>query len=272
MIYQRNGDEKMNTIINTLKKIANFILKAFKEIELSEALKKSMGIENGYSVETLKKFYNNAKALIDFYMQDPDNIKVCVTNGNRKIGRVMNVSLLPIFTCLTRCEGCRFFCYDIKACMQYKNVLLARVRNTVLLWCNRKAYFEQIEQKIARRRKNKYFRWHVAGDIIDQDYFENMVRIAKNHSDFVFWTYTKQYHIINRYCDKYGKESIPSNLSIMFSQWDGIKMINPYNFPEFRVYDDITNVKEHICPGNCELCLKAKTGCPYGVTSAVKKH
>ena len=103
----------MNTIINTLKKIANFILKAFKEIELSEALKKSMGIENGYSVETLKKFYNNAKALIDFYMQDPDGIKVCVTNGNRKIGRIMNVSALHIFIFLTRCKGCTFFCSDI---------------------------------------------------------------------------------------------------------------------------------------------------------------
>lgn len=262
----------MNIITNIIKKVASFVTKAKKEIELSAKLKKAMKIENGYTVETLKKFYNNAKLLIDFYMQHVDDIKVCITNGNRKIGHVMNVSLLPIFTCLNNCQGCRFFCYDIKACMQYKNVLIARVRNTVLLWCNRKAYFEQIEQKIARRRTNKYFRWHVAGDIIDSDYFERMIEIARNHSDFVFWTYTKQYNIVNQYCDKYGKNSIPSNFSIMFSQWDGIEIINPYNFPEFRVYDDITNVKEHICPGNCELCLKAKTGCPYGVTSAVKKH
>lgn len=262
----------MNIITNIIKKVTSFVTKAKKEIELSAQLKKSMNIEKGYSIETLKKFYDNAKMLIDFYMQHVDEIKVCVTNGNRKIGRVMNVSLLPIFTCLTRCEGCRFFCYDIKACMQYKNVLIARVRNTVLLWCNRKAYFEQIEQRIARRRKNKYFRWHVAGDIIDQDYFENMIRIAKNHPDFIFWTYTKQYDIINRYCDKYGKESIPTNLSIMFSQWDGIKMINPYNFAEFRVVDDIKTAKTFVCPGNCETCLKNHRGCPFNETATVQKH
>lgn len=262
----------MNILKSIVKKVSSFITKAKKEIELSAKLKKAMKIEGGYSVETLKKFYDNAKILIDFYMQHVDEIKVCVTNGNRKIGRVMNVSLLPIFTCLTRCNGCRFFCYDIKACMQYKNVLLARVRNTVLLWCNRNAYFEQIEQRIARRRKNKFFRWHVAGDIIDGDYLQRMIDIARHHPDFIFWTYTKQYHIVNRHCDKFGKESIPGNLSIMFSQWDGIEMVNPYNFPEFRVYDDISNVTEHRCPGNCEVCLKSKTGCPYGVTSAVKKH
>lgn len=262
----------MNIIKGILNKITSYVSKAFKEIQISARLRDSMKITGGYSAETLHKFYNNAEAAIDFYMADPDGIKICVTNGNRKIGRVMNVSLLPIFTCLTNCTGCRFFCYDIKACMQYKNVLLARVRNTVLLWCNRREYFRQIEEKICRRRKNKYFRWHVAGDIIDENYLINMIEIARRHTDFVFWTYTKQYHIINHYCDKFGRESIPGNLSIMFSQWDGIAMINPYNFPEFRVYDDVTNATEHKCPGNCETCLKAKTGCPYGITSCVKKH
>ena len=263
----------MNILKSIVKKVTSFVAKAKKEIEISAALKKSMKIEKGYSPETLKRFYENAKALIDHFMELPvEDLKICITNGNMKIGRVMNVSLLPIFTCLNNCQGCRFFCYDIKACMQYRNVIVARARNTVLLWRDRNKYFELIEKKISRRRKNKFFRWHVAGDIIDGDYFQRMIDIARRHPDFVFWTYTKQYSIVNRYCDKYGKDSIPSNLSIMFSQWDGIQIINPYKFPEFRVYDDISNAVEHKCPGNCEICLKAKTGCPYGVTSCVKKH
>lgn len=263
----------INTLVNATKKIVSYIVKAKKEIEISAKLRKAMNIKGGYTIETLKKFYDIAESLIAYYMTLPiDQLKICITNGNSKIGHVMNVSLLPIFTCINNCHGCRFFCYDIKACMQYKNVIMARARNTVLLWRDRDKYFELVEKKISHRRKNKYFRWHVAGDIIDLDYFERMIEIAKNHKDFVFWTYTKQYTIVNNYCDKYGKNSIPSNFSIMFSQWDGIEIVNPYNFPEFRVYDDITNVKEHVCPGNCELCLNAKTGCPYGVTSAVKKH
>ncbi len=263
----------ITTIANATKKVIGYIVKAKKEIELSARLKKAMGIENGYTIETLKKFYSTAESLIAFYMALPiDSLKICITNGNKKIGHVMNVSLLPIFTCINNCQGCRFFCYDIKACMQYKNVIMARARNTVLLWRNRDKFFDLIDKKISHRRKNKYFRWHVAGDIIDLDYFERMVEIAKNHKDFVFWTYTKQYDIVNTYCDRYGKQSIPSNFSIMFSQWDGIEIVNPYGFAEFRVVDDIKTAKGFICPGNCEFCLKNRCGCPYQQTVTNEKH
>ena len=65
----------MNIITSIIKKVASFVTKAKKEIELSAKLKKAMKIENGYTAETLKKFYNNAKILIDFYMQHVDEIK-----------------------------------------------------------------------------------------------------------------------------------------------------------------------------------------------------
>lgn len=263
----------ITTIVDVAKKVKAFITRTYKEIAISAELKISMGIDKGYSPETLKKFYDKAKVLIDLYMNASlSDIKICITNGNRKIGRVMNVSILPIFTCLSNCQGCRFFCYDIKACMQYANVIKARARNTVLLWRDRDAYFEQIEKRISKRKKNKYFRWHVAGDIIDLDYFVRMVGIARRHDDFVFWTYTKQYKIVNRYCEIYGKESIPSNLSVMFSEWRGIEIDNPFGFAEFRVVEDLKKANSFICPGNCEICLENKTGCPYQKTATVKLH
>ena len=87
-----------------------------------------------YSKESIAKFMNQAKELEQYYLpMDPENIHIVISKGNRKIGHTMNVSLLPIFTC-ANCKECKMFCYDIKACLQYpKNVLSARVKNTVLL-------------------------------------------------------------------------------------------------------------------------------------------
>lgn len=266
----------MSKVIDNIKKIAAFILRTLKEIQLAAALKTSLGIEKGYTPESLKRFYDKAKKSIDFYMdlykKDPGAVKVCITNGNRKIGNVMNISLLPIFTCLSNCHICKFYCYDIKACLQYANVIMARVRNSVLLWCDEKEYFRQIEDRISRRRKNKYFRWHVSGDIISETYFTHMVEIAIKHPDFRFWTYTKQYSLVNRWCDKFGRETIPENLVVMFSKWDGVEMDNRYNFPTFTALDDLIGFNGFICPGNCQTCINNKTGCVYGESSATKIH
>lgn len=238
-----------------------------------------------YSIDTLRKVMMDARDLFDRYtVMNTKDIRLCVSKGNRKIGRVLNVSLMPIMTCGKRCKYCKGICYDIKACVQYKNVLDARVRNTVLAIHHRQEYFDRIEGIISRRRANKYFRWHVAGDILDYNYFENMVRIAKNHPDFTFWTYTKQYEIVNSYCEQNGGASaIPGNLSIMFSEWkvsDGvgnytvIPFENPYNFPVFavRFHGEAEPENMYKCPGNCDVCKTLGRGCPFRESAYVDEH
>lgn len=256
-------------VINKVKMIAFFITRVLNEVMLAAAFKLEAGIKKGYSPESLKRFYDKAKRAIDFYMdlykKDPRSIKACITNGNRKIGPVMNISLLPLFTCISNCEICKFYCYDVKACLQYANVMMARVRNTVLLWYDEKEYFHQIESKISRRRKNFFFRWHVAGDIISESYFSYMVELAVKYPKFRFWCYTKQYKLINNWCNKHGVNSIPDNLVVMFSKWNGVKMDNPYNFPVFGAYDksDFVGFSGFKCPGNCQVCINNKCGCIY---------
>ena len=77
-----------------------------------------------YSKESLTKFVNHANNLIKHYMSmDKNSLTVHISKGNRKIGHTMNVSILPLFTC-ANCKGCKEYCYDIKACLQYeKNVV-----------------------------------------------------------------------------------------------------------------------------------------------------
>lgn len=227
-----------------------------------------------YNPESIKKYLAKMTAAINNYDTIPAaELTVCISKGNRKIGRVMNVSIPPIMTC-AHCRECKSICYDIKANLQYLNVVNARAKNYSILKRDRAEYFGQIENAISRRQKNKFFRWHVAGDIIDMDYFENMVAIAARHPDFVFWTYTKNYELINSFCDLNGRDAIPANLHIMFSEWRGLPMVNPYHFPEFRVVfkDDAVKPTGHYCPGNCDICKANCRGCLAGETTYCNEH
>lgn len=232
-----------------------------------------------YKQESIKKMIETMGDTMRKYARVPlDRIPLCISSGNRKIGRVMNVSLPPVLSC-GNCGKCKYFCYDIKACLQYPGTVIdARIRNWTILKRDREEYFRRIEEKISRRRRNKYFRWHVSGDLIDRDYLENVVQIAKRHPDFTFWTYTKMYGLVNEYVADGGR--IPGNLSIMFSEWDGVPVVNPYGFPVFSCRMKAGN-KNHgpeyfrglyKCPGNCDVCKSLHRGCIAGENTFADEH
>lgn len=235
-----------------------------------------------YKKETIQAMIEKANELIDYYMvMSVDEIRLCISEGNDKIGHTRNVSLMPILSC-GNCKHCMKFCYDVKACVRFTDTTLAaRVRNWVLFLKDRDAYFAMIEKALRPRIRHKYFRWHVAGDIVDEDYLAHMVAIAERHRDWKFWTYTKMYHVVNHYCDTHGgKSAIPSNLQIMFSEWDGVALDNPYGFPIFTVKMKDGN-KNHApeyfdtlykCPGNCDICKRTCRGCIAGEDTYNDEH
>lgn len=234
-----------------------------------------------YSNESIKKVVNLMCGTMGATKDTPVNdIKMCISTGNRKIGRVMNVSLPPIMTC-HNCRECKHYCYDIKACLQYPNTVIdARCRNYAVLSKNRNEYFNRIDIAMSRRRKNKFFRWHVAGDIVDYDYFCRMVENARKHSDFVIWTYTKHYAVVNEWIRINGITAMPENLHIMYSEWDGMPLDNPYGMPIFTVKMQAGN-KNHKpeffdnlykCPGNCDICKIYRRGCMSGENTYCDEH
>lgn len=228
----------------------------------------------GYSNKTIKKVVFLLKMWLKFYKLLPYNkLKVHISKGNTKIGKTHNFSLPPILSC-SNCSGCSHFCYDISSCLRYENVQKARTENLAMMQKDMTKTFELIDIYISTRRANKYFRWHVAGDILNYDYFCNMVEIAKKHPDWLFWTYTKVYGIVNLYCDINGKDAIPDNFSIMFSRWNGMPMSNPYNFAEFTCIQEGMNIPENQwkCPGKCDICINAKRGCPVNENAYVFEH
>ena len=233
-----------------------------------------------YSNETLQKFnrkYNELHAEMRAAIQAGDVVKPTVSGGNKKIGRVLNVSLAPIKTC-ANCSGCLHFCYDIKACIAYPSCFRARVKNTVLALEHPELYYSGIIKRIAgadkANRRAKVFRWHVSGDIPNMDYFDNMVRIAEMFPGWTFWTYTKNYILVNAWIAEHGRDALPKNLVIMFSEWAGMPMINPYGMPEFRcaMRPEDKPAGAHVCPGNCDICIKMHRGCLAGETTWVDLH
>lgn len=236
-----------------------------------------------YKIETIRNLMDKMAALEKEYTEQIDSIRPCISKGNTKIGNVLNFSLAPIKSCGNRCKVCMHECYDIKACLLYRAVIQARVRNFVMAKMCRDRLFSEIRLACSRRRKNKFFRWHVSGDILDYDYFCRMVETAKMFPEFRFWTYTKNYEFVNQYVAEHGDNrfvAIPENFVIMFSRWDGIEMVNPYGFPEYFAIDNseeiidnlIKSGKYHHCMGNCNDCIKGHCGCIYGQSCWIVKH
>lgn len=233
-----------------------------------------------YTEKTIAKFIALGKKLIKAFLAILVSVHVIISRGNRKIGRFMNVSLAPIFSC-KNCSGCKKFCYDLKACLRYPLTMQARIKNYVLAVHDRDRYFGEIIARLIRKKRGLMgFRWHVGGDILDYDYFCRMVEIAKMFPNIDFWTYTKMYFFVNKYVAEHGGSkaaAIPQNLHVMFSVWYGMTIVNPYGFATFRciLKDGSCEKKrpdEMYCPGNCERCFKEKTGCIGEKNCCVNEH
>ena len=121
----------MKKFVAVLKMLLSMILKS-KDSKEEKAVNRAKK-----AVEKIRSYAQ------EFMNENIDSLHVVITKGNRKIGRVLNVSLAPIVTCMN-CSGCLKLCYDIKAILQYKNVAIARAKNYVILMRDRQKYFDEI--------------------------------------------------------------------------------------------------------------------------------
>ena len=229
-----------------------------------------------YSEESLRRYMVLAHAYLNYYKGRPvEELRVHISKGNTKIGHAFNVSLLAGISC-GNCTACLKYCYDIKACLRFPEVLKQRAENTALLILDRTEFFRQIRAFLSSYHgKHKFFRWHQSGEIMDIGYLSEINRLARDFSDWTFWTYTKMYTIVNSYCDSLnGRDSIAKNLSIMFSAWDGVYCPNPYGFPEFVTIMKGAEAPSGMfrCVGNCDWCKEHHRGCIAGETTWNREH
>lgn len=198
-------------------------------------------------------------------------LKVSISNGNSKMGAIPSVSLPPITTC-KNCSSCAGDCYAAKLCRIYKTVREAYDRNYSILNADRDAYFTQIK---AAAITTRFFRFHVSGDIVDVDYLDRMVKMARELKGTQFLAFTKNYEDVNEYFNNHKK---PANLKLIFSlPFDGAKIDNPHNLPTAAVIfkGQEPRPEYKICGGNCTECACRGVGCwelKKGETIAFNKH
>lgn len=207
---------------------------------------------------------------------DVDNAHVKFSYGNRKTGALVpSVSLIPIADC-GNCKVCSKGCYDIRNVCFQKTVQASRANNSAIYHADSERYFNEIRKAVQYLR---FFRWHVGGDIIGEDYLRNMVEIAMETPTCEFLAFTKMYDIVNEWIRVGGE--MPKNLHIIFSDWRGAEFENPYNLPvSSPLWSDGTKGphctdKQFMCPGSCEECAEAWEGCwaaKNGETILFKAH
>jgi hypothetical protein len=200
-----------------------------------------------------------------------NNNQVSISTGNRKMGQIPSVSLPPVITC-KNCATCAKKCYAAKLCKIYPTVKAAYDRNLAILKADRDAYFTQVK---AAAMVSRYFRFHVSGDIIDEDYLDRMNRIARELKGTEFLCFTKNYEDVNRYYETHKK---PRNLHLIMSlPFTGARINNPHNLPTAAVIMKGQEPAENwkVCGGNCSECACRGVGCwelKKGETIAFYEH
>lgn len=177
-----------------------------------------------------------------------------VSKGNTKIGRIPNVSLSPRVGCVDGIP-CADKCYAMKAYRQYPNVRRAWDYNLYLAVNYRDDFFDGIAEYL-HEHPNKYFRWHVAGDVLDEDYYLRMMDIADEFPDIRFRAFTKAHDILATWF-----ETTPENLVMGASMWPGWGDLQTVkNIPKAWLQtedhqEDRVPKKAFVCPGSCPECM-----------------
>lgn len=177
------------------------------------------------------------------------------------MGTIQSVSLPPYITCSGVCRGtCDGKCYAGKIAKLRKTVLQAYSKNLAIYFADPEKYFKQISLVSGMQR---FFRWHVSGDIVNDRYFSGMVKVAIDNPETKYLCFTKKFDIVNNWIAKNG--DLPRNLIVLFSGWDNLKPVNPYNLPETNVFgtekQPIPSPEWNVCGGNCFECVCRGCGC-----------
>ena len=226
---------------------------------------------NYYNQKVMDKFTAALKEAREEVKNNSD-VSVTISNGNSKMGAVASVSLLPFLTCPARCKGtCGNECYAAKIANIYPSVLKSYAKNTALALYRPLKFWADVENAVKGVR---FFRFHVSGDIINKEYFANIVDIATANKHCEILLFTKRFEIVNAYIKAFG--DLPENLHVLFSGWDNLKPVNPYKLPETNVFGKEGPAEGwKVCGGNCFECGCRGVGCwqaKKGDTIAFKKH
>jgi len=192
-------------------------------------------------------------------------MKLSISKGNIKLGKIYNISLPPVKSCGKNLP-CYATCYAQKAYRMYPGVRKAWNKNFAVYKKDSSDYFKQIDDFLTEK-KPTHFRWHVAGDFPDVDYYVRVLGIADKHKDVKFLAFTKRFDMLKQI------HALPrENLSIVLSAWFNLRLDKGLrNQYPVAWMDDKKNPDQRIpstlrgeaiaCPSNCQICIKKDMSC-----------
>ena len=123
--------------------------------------------------------------------------EINITNKNSKTGVCCNNLAFPTCTCRedAPCKASGE-CYCLKGTQTISNVIAAYLRNLMIYNNDHNDFWEQIKFKI-KHNPLPLFRFFDCGDILDYEFFEGMIKIAKEFPKIKFMSFTKKYDIVN---------------------------------------------------------------------------
>ena len=227
------------------------------------------------SEKSIQKAIQNSKAYNAAHAGD--NLSIHTSGGNAKLGSIMNISLPPVTTC-HNCSSCSKYCYAIRSYNRFTDTAVGWNENYLLFLTYPDRYFNEISKAVKLQR---FFRWHVSGDIVNGAYLAGMIRVALENPKVEFLAFTKAYQIVNAAIA--AGAVIPSNLHLLFSAAPGVKMPNPYKLPECHINFADPSLNTYCggaefvyhCTGNCTECAINGCGCFFlksGDVTIIDQH
>jgi len=172
---------------------------------------------------------------------------VSISTGNTKVGSIPSVSMTPVLACHNNAPCRESGCMMRPLMLMRPTMRRAYKRNFDLAVRFPDAYFNMIDTFL-NEIKPDMFRWHIAGDILDQDYLENMYKLATVHADVKFLAFTKMHHL--------DFSHRPKNMSIILSMWTNWGNTTK-KMPRAWMQDGTENRVPNnaiVCHGSCETC------------------
>ena len=194
-----------------------------------------------------------------------DMFRIHVSNSNSKLGKKIATFNFPAgWTCNpdAPCNRPGSPCYAKKGRFCFKKVKDCNTQNLMAYKSDPKRFWKIVS---AESGQYEFFRWFSSGDIVDAAFFEGMVKVAKENPNTKYLCFTKQYKIVNAYCEHH---RIPKNLTVVYSTWGTWMPENPKKFPMTYVkfkHDEEANKlipkKAIECSGYCGECVYSNASC-----------
>jgi len=176
---------------------------------------------------------------------------VKISEKNSKLGRIANISVVPVESC-PNSGFCHELCYARPIYNRFPHTKAAWDRNWEMFKQSPRTYRDSIIYMLNHGKlgTSGLFRWHVGGDIPNQEYLGIMAEIAESFPETEFMAFTKAYSL--DFC------GVPSNFHTIMSAWAGMPINTDFPIAYVKELDNRWEDHEIVydCAGDCRSCRK----------------